>query len=294
MRDITLCHPRLQRLAGAWMKACVTQGIAVTIGETFRTVAEQDALYAQGRTKPGKKVTNAPGSSYSSQHQWGIAFDFYLIMDIDGDGSTSDDAFNDRTGMFKKAAEIAKGLGLAWGGDWKSLEDKPHLYLPDWGSGTGILKQKYGTFENFKKTWAAEDGAAASQPSAPQVSITDLKEVKSGVRGLRILASPTLIIRTTPGGADSGRRYNNGEHVQPLRKCFVNGKPWIETSLGWISGEYVGGWIWQDGRWWYVLKGYKYLHDTVCRIDGQLYAFDSDGWMLTADRIAEDGHIIKA
>ena len=213
-------------------------------------------------------------------------------MDIDGDGSTSDDAFNDRTGMFKKAAEIAKGLGLAWGGDWKSLEDKPHLYLPDWGSGTGILKQKYGTFENFKKTWAAEDGVAASQPSAPQVSITDLKEVKSGVRGLCILASPTLIIRTTPGGADSGRRYNNGEHVQPLRKCFVDGKPWIETSHGWISGEYVGGWIWQDGRWWYVLKGYKYLHDTVCRIDGQLYAFDSDGWMLTADRIAEDGHIL--
>ena len=156
------------------------------------------------------------------------------------------------------------------------------------------MKQKYGTFENFKKTWAAEDGAAASQPSAPQVSITDLKEVKSGMRGLCILASPTLIIRTIPGGADSGRRYNNGEHVQPLRKCFVNGKPWIETSLGWISGEYVGGWIWQDGRWWYVLKGYKYLHDTVCRIDGQLYAFDSDGWMLTADRIAEDGHIIKA
>ncbi|RHQ18681.1 M15 family peptidase, partial [Clostridium sp. AM48-13] len=108
MRDITLCHPRLQRLASAWMKACATHGITVVIGETFRTVAEQDALYAQGRTKPGKKVTNAPGSSYSSQHQWGIAFDFYLKMDIDGDGSTSDDAFNDSTGMFKKAAETAK------------------------------------------------------------------------------------------------------------------------------------------------------------------------------------------
>lgn len=61
MRDITLCHPRLQRLAGAWMKACVTQGIAVTIGETFRTVAEQDALYAQGRTKPGKKGNQCTG-----------------------------------------------------------------------------------------------------------------------------------------------------------------------------------------------------------------------------------------
>ena len=117
MRDITLCHPRLQRIASAWIKACATEGISVAIGETLRTVAEQDALYAQGRTKPGNKVTNARGSSYSSQHQWGIAFDFYLKMDIDGDGSTSDDAFNDSTGMFKKASELAKGLeeiGRVW------------------------------------------------------------------------------------------------------------------------------------------------------------------------------------
>ena len=286
MRDITVCHPRLQTLTAQLVDKCAGAGLPIKIGESFRSVAEQDALYAQGRTQPGSIVTNAKGSSYSSQHQWGIAADFYRA---DGKG-----AYNEAGDYFKRVGEIAKQLGLAWGGDWKSIIDKPHVYLPDWGSGTGILKQKYGTFENFKKTWAAEDGAAASQPSAPQVSITDLKEVKSGMRGLCILASPTLIIRTIPGGADSGRRYNNGEHVQPLRKCFVNGKPWIETSLGWISGEYVGGWIWQDGRWWYVLKGYKYLHDTVCRIDGQLYAFDSDGWMLTADRIAEDGHIIKA
>ena len=66
MRDITLCHPRLQRIASAWIKACATEGITVAIGETLRTVAEQDALYAQGRTKPGNIVTNAKGSSYSS------------------------------------------------------------------------------------------------------------------------------------------------------------------------------------------------------------------------------------
>ena len=121
MRDITLCHPRLQRIASAWIKACATEGITVAIGETLRTVAEQDALYAQGRTKPGNIVTNAKGSSYSSQHQWGVAFDFYLKMDVDGDGSVSDDAYNDSTGMFKKAAELAKALGLAWGGDWRSI-----------------------------------------------------------------------------------------------------------------------------------------------------------------------------
>ena len=48
MRDITLCHPRLQALAGQLIEACAAQGLAIKIGETLRTVAEQDALYAQG------------------------------------------------------------------------------------------------------------------------------------------------------------------------------------------------------------------------------------------------------
>ena len=48
MRDISLCHPRLQRIASAWMKACATEGITVAISETLRTAAEQDALYRRG------------------------------------------------------------------------------------------------------------------------------------------------------------------------------------------------------------------------------------------------------
>ena len=112
MRDITLCHPRLQHLATQWQKECLDQGIIVEIGETLRTVKEQDALYEQGRTKPGPIVTNAKGSSYSSQHQWGIAFDFFLKMDINGNGAVTDDAFNDSTGMFERAASVAEKLGL--------------------------------------------------------------------------------------------------------------------------------------------------------------------------------------
>lgn len=153
MRDIKMCHPVLQELAERWLSQCQQAGIVVRIGECLRTVAEQDALYAQGRTKPGQIVTNAKGTSYSSQHQWGIAFDFYLQMDVDGDGSTSDDAFNDSTKLFEKAADIGKGLGLGWGGDWKSIVDKPHLYLPDWGSTTTKLKKTFGTPEAFMRTW---------------------------------------------------------------------------------------------------------------------------------------------
>lgn len=148
-----MCHPVLQEQAGKWMTQCEQAGIVVRIGECLRTVAEQDSLYEQGRTKPGQIVTNAKGSSYSSQHQWGIAFDFYLQMDVDGDGATSDDAFNDSTKLFEQAAEIGKNMGLGWGGDWKSLVDKPHLYLPEWGSTTTKLKKLFGTPDTFMRTW---------------------------------------------------------------------------------------------------------------------------------------------
>ena len=69
MRNISLCHPRLQKIAAVWIKAWAAEDITVAISETLRTAAEQDALYAQGRTKPGNIVTNAKGSTYKSQHQ---------------------------------------------------------------------------------------------------------------------------------------------------------------------------------------------------------------------------------
>ena len=131
MRDITLCHPRLQKLAAEMIQKCADQGLKIKIGETFRTVAEQDAFYAQGRTKPGNKVTNARGSSYSSFHQWGTAFDIYRA---DGRG-----AYYDADGFFSHVGAIGVSLGLEWGGNWKSIPDKPHFQLPDWGSSTSRI-----------------------------------------------------------------------------------------------------------------------------------------------------------
>ena len=126
MRDITLCHPRLQVLATKLMEECSKQGLIIKIGETYRTVAEQDALYAQGRTTPGNIVTNAPGSTYSSYHQWGTAFD---IFRNDGQG-----AYNETGNFFGRVGAIGVSFGLEWGGNWKSPVDKPHFQLPDWGS----------------------------------------------------------------------------------------------------------------------------------------------------------------
>ncbi len=148
-RDIKMCHPRLQELAEKLVSECAKQGLIVKLGECFRSVAEQDALYAQGRTKTGNIVTNARGISYSSMHQWGIAFD---VIRNDGKG-----AYNTSGNWFQKVGKIGKSLGLEWGGDWTSPVDMPHFQLPDWGSTPTRLKQIYGTVNTFKRTWEVDE-----------------------------------------------------------------------------------------------------------------------------------------
>lgn len=147
-RDINKCHPRLIELSKKLVSACKGQGLIIGIGECYRTVEEQDKLYAKGRTIAGAIVTNAKGNTYSSHHQWGTAFDIYRN---DGKG-----AYNDYDGFFAKVGKIGKSIGLEWGGDWKSPVDKPHFQLPDWGSTTTKLKKMYVTPEKFMDTWKGD------------------------------------------------------------------------------------------------------------------------------------------
>ena len=148
-RDIKQLHPMAQNLANKLVDECAKQGLAIKITDCFRTVAEQNELYAQGRTKPGQIVTNAKGTDYQSHHMWGTAFDFCRN---DGKG-----AYNESGNFFYKVGQICKKLGLEWGGDWKSPVDKPHFQLPDWGSTTAKLKQQYSTPDRFKETWYADN-----------------------------------------------------------------------------------------------------------------------------------------
>ena len=162
-RDVSKLHPRLQSAVAQLQNLCKKEGLSLGIGECLRTVAEQDALYAQGRTQPGSIVTNAPGSSYSSQHQWGIAFDFFK--------NVSGHAYDDNS-FFSRVGAMGKSLGLGWGGDWTDFPDRPHLYLPDWVDTPSLLKQRYGTFENFRATWTGGEGDENS--SAPAAGASSL------------------------------------------------------------------------------------------------------------------------
>lgn len=141
-RDITLLHPEVQIIIPKFLEECKKQGLIVKTTDTVRTKQEQDDLYAQGRTKPGKIVTWVK-YPYSN-HNWGMAFD---ICRNDGKG-----AYNDSDGWFAKVGQIGKKFGLTWGGEWKGTPDKPHFELTKYGS-TEQLQKKYGTPEEFKKTW---------------------------------------------------------------------------------------------------------------------------------------------
>ena len=137
-------HPYLQLKLKQALKKCNEKGIYLIITEGLRTKKRQDSLYAQGRTKPGAIVTYAKGKSYSSQHQWGIAFD----IAINGPKKVR---YN--VNMLAKAAKIIKTTGLAWGGDWTGFSDMPHFYLKTWGATPSKLKRLYKTPTKFKKTW---------------------------------------------------------------------------------------------------------------------------------------------
>ena len=114
--------------------------VQIRIVQSLRTIEEQNDLYAQGRTKAGSIVTKAKGGS--SFHNYGLAFDFALMYDKDGNGTyeclswdTKLDFDRDAQADWMEVVRLFKDKGFTWGGDFKSIQDDPHLEKPfgyDW------------------------------------------------------------------------------------------------------------------------------------------------------------------
>jgi peptidoglycan L-alanyl-D-glutamate endopeptidase CwlK len=115
-RKIEDLHPRVAALCQAFITACAQRGIDIIITSTYRDNESQAALYAQGRTKPGKIVTKAgAGQSF---HNYQLAFDFCPI--VNGKAVWSD------TARFNQCGKIAESLGLEWAGRWRSFPELAH------------------------------------------------------------------------------------------------------------------------------------------------------------------------
>ncbi len=134
-RDINLLRSDVGKNCRIFLDNCQKVGLPVLITQTVRDNEYQAYLYAQGRTRPGKIVTNQKTPTFHS-NKAGLAFDF--CKNVKGH-EYDDPAF------FKKCADIAKRLGFSWGGDWKTFKDNPHIQWDDNGKYTSsmILQGKY-------------------------------------------------------------------------------------------------------------------------------------------------------
>jgi peptidoglycan L-alanyl-D-glutamate endopeptidase CwlK len=158
IQRIQLLHPKVRTEVEQIYKnqiiPALTGRAICRFAYTLRTIAEQDALYAQGRTKlfdaNGKKlgkVTNAKGGQ--SIHNYGLAIDIVLIKDKDGNGTFETASWEDTVDFDKdgksdwmEVVKIFKTNGWTWGGDWKSFKDKPH-FQKDFGYTWQQLLAKY-------------------------------------------------------------------------------------------------------------------------------------------------------
>lgn len=121
-------HPKLRcELLDQYLHAnnkLLPEGVRLRFAYTLRTIAEQDALYSQGRTKPGKIVTNAKGGQ--SMHNYGLAFDIVILFDKYGDGKFETASYAiDKHWM--AVTKYFKSKGWEWGGDWDRFKDAPHF-----------------------------------------------------------------------------------------------------------------------------------------------------------------------
>lgn len=93
---------------------------------THRSNDEQNALFEIGRTKPGKKVTNAKGGESPHNFLPSLAYDIGFI--------TIDKKLSWDKKYFSRYAEIVRGLtdSVTCGIDFQTLPDAPHFELRAW------------------------------------------------------------------------------------------------------------------------------------------------------------------
>lgn len=114
-------NPIFLSLVEQLLKNCAARGVIYYAISGTRTPEQQAALYAQGRSTPGKIVTNA--QPFSSLHQFGLAMDFCKDLDMTKEGLQPSWNIAD----YEVLAEEARKLGLVCGMDFKTFKEGPHI-----------------------------------------------------------------------------------------------------------------------------------------------------------------------
>ena len=136
-RKLEDLHPDLFPMASKMIRQLGEKGIDYLVYCTFRSDVEQDMLYKQGRTMPGKIVTYKKGGE--SLHNYTIngkmaskAFDGVPLI---GGKPLWSQYIMDTTGrrvlhpVWEKVLEVGHSFGLESGQDWKRFKEACHWQL---------------------------------------------------------------------------------------------------------------------------------------------------------------------
>lgn len=127
-RKLSDLDPALQSLAEKFLSLCSDAGIDILVTCTYRSPKEQDKLYAQGRTEPGKIVTNARAGqskhnlTNASLQPASQAFDIVPLR-------SGKPIWNASDPVWQQVGSIGEDLGLEWAGRWKRFKEYPHFQL---------------------------------------------------------------------------------------------------------------------------------------------------------------------
>lgn len=110
--------PQVRTRVEAFLKAADEAGIDLLVTSTYRDNASQDALYAQGRTAPGRIVTNAKAGQ--SFHNYRCAVDVVPVRN-------GKPVWDSKDPVWQTVGRLGKAAGLEWAGDWKRFKEFPHF-----------------------------------------------------------------------------------------------------------------------------------------------------------------------
>jgi peptidoglycan LD-endopeptidase CwlK len=133
-RNLMTLHPDAQRAARMFMRRVVNAGFNLRILSGTRSYAEQDALFEQGRSKPGPVVTHARGGE--SNHNFGLAWDIGLFA--------TDGSYLAESALYDEVPRAGLLPVLEWGGNWVTFKDRPHYQLAT-GKDMATLRTNFET-----------------------------------------------------------------------------------------------------------------------------------------------------
>ena len=221
--QVAALHPSLQTKVQALIENAHKKGLDIFVFQGMRTIAEQDELYAQGRTKKGPIVTKAKGGE--SCHNYGVAVDI-VFQGAEPWGEKND---------WQALGAAGQAAGLEWGGSWAAFQDRPHFQLP--GLQVSLLQSWYAN-GGMSNVWK---NIGATTTESPSDQPTQEKQIQlPAAIGTAKVTATQLNVRQTPDAASAQLgALPQGTQVPVTGRAGVWLQITYQGKIAYIHGNYA-------------------------------------------------------